>query len=287
VLLAIGLKQVKLISAQKDVPEGVVELRDLEYGRVGERSLRLDLYQPADLKMPVPALVFIHGGAWSGGSRDIYKYYTVRFARRGYVAATISYRLSREAPFPAAVEDAKCAIRWLRANAAKYRVDAGKIAVVGGSAGGHLAMMAGYSPDVPELEGKGGHAGVSSQVAAVVDFYGPYDLTVPFARTNGAVKAFLSGKTYEEAAELFWQASPAKYLKAGAPPTLIFHGTIDEVVPVDQADALARRLKELKAPFVYDRLEGWPHTMDLAEAINERCQLLMCRFLDEHLPRPK
>jgi acetyl esterase/lipase len=244
VMTAIGLKQVKLISAQLPTPEEVVERRNLEYGQGGSRALQLDLYAPAKLAKPAPALLFIHGGAWSGGSREIYKFYTVAYARKGYVAATMSYRLSGEAPFPAAVEDAKCAVRWLRAHAREYQIDPDRIAALGGSAGGHLALMLGYSPDAPELEGKGGQPGVSSRVQAVVDFYGPYDLTTEFARTNGAVIKFLGGKTYADAPGLFAQASPAHYLKAGAPPTLIFHGAIDDVVPVEQADLLARRLRE-------------------------------------------
>jgi acetyl esterase/lipase len=287
VMVAIGLKTLKLIAPPTNVPPDVIETKNLEYGKVGERSLQLDLYQPAQLQKPVPALVFIHGGGWSGGSRDIYKYYTVRFARRGYVAATISYRLAGEAPFPAAVEDVKCAVRWLRANAVKYQIDPEKVAAIGGSAGGHLAMMLGYSAGANELEGRGGNPAVSSGVQAVINFYGPYDMTTPFAQTNSTVRRFLSRKTYQEAPDLYAKSSPAHYLKAGAPPTLIIHGTIDDTVPIDQADRLARRLKELRVPFVYDRLEGWPHTLDLAESVNERCQQLMDRFLAQHLPLPR
>ncbi|MBI2929269.1 MAG: alpha/beta hydrolase [Verrucomicrobia bacterium] len=286
-MAAIGLKQVKLIDPVKEIPAGVVETKDIEYGKVGERSLKLDLYQPAEIRKPVPGLIFIHGGAWSGGSRDMYRYYTVRYAQRGYVAATISYRLSGEAPFPAAVQDAKCAVRWLRANAAKYHVDPDKIAAIGGSAGGHLSMMIGYAPDVPELEGHGGHAGVSSRVAAVVNIYGPYDLTTEIGRKSGSVKKFLGGKTYEEAPDLYLAVSPSKYLKKGAPPTLILHGTIDDVVPIEQSDMLAKKLAGLGVPYVYDRLEGWPHAMDLAESVNERCQWFMNQFFAKYLPLPK
>lgn len=287
VMAALALKQIKPVNLQEPLPEGVLETKGIEYGNVQGRSLQLDLYQPAGLEGRVPGLIFIHGGAWSGGSREMYRYYTLRFAQRGYVAATISYRLSGEAPFPAAVEDAKCAVRWLRANAATYHVDPDKIAVIGGSAGGHLALMVGYSAGVPELEGQGGHAGVSSRVAAVVDLYGPYDLTTEFARKAGPVKRFLGGKTYEEAPELYLRASPKHYLQKDAPPTLILHGTIDDVVPIDQSDALAARLAELGVPYVYDRLTGWPHTMDLAESVNERCQWFMNHFFEQVLRSPK
>jgi len=148
-------------------------------------------------------------------------------------------------------------------------------------------MMLGYAPDAPALEGHGGHEGVSSRVAAVVNLYGPYDLTTEIGRKSGSVKKFLGGKTYEEAPDLYLVVSPSKYLKKGAPPTLILHGTIDDVVSIDQSDMLARKLAELGVPYVYDRLEGWPHAMDLAEAVNERCQWFMNQFFAKYLPLPK
>ena len=137
------------------------------------------------MTQPVPAVLFLHGGAWKGGYRQIYHYYCTKFAEHGFVAATASYRFTGEAPFPAAVEDVKCAVRWLRANAEKRGIDPNKIGVAGGSAGGHLAMMIGYSSDVPELEGKGGHAETSSRVQAVVDLYGPTDLTDRVCQVEG------------------------------------------------------------------------------------------------------
>jgi acetyl esterase/lipase len=287
VTAAIGAGQIKLIEQPKSLPPGVWEVKDVEYGRVGERPLKLDLFMPEKISRPVPGLIFIHGGAWAGGSRDMYRYYTVRYAQRGYVCATISYRFYREAPYPAAVQDAKCAVRWLRASAAQYHVDPDKIGVVGGSAGGHLAMMVGYSSDVPELEGDGGHHDVSSRVQTVVNFYGPTDLTTPFAKKSKAVRQFLGDKPYEEAKTIYEQASPLMHLTKDDPPTLIIHGTIDDVVPIDQADALARKLKELGVPHVYDRLEGWPHALDVAEVVNERCRFFMDQFFAKYLPLPK
>lgn len=287
VMAAIVAGEIKLTKAPKEMPEGVIEQKNIEYGKVGDRSLQLDLYAPEKISKPVPGLIFIHGGGWTGGSRDVYKPYTVSYAKKGYVAATISYRFSGEATFPAAVEDAKCAVRWLRANSAKYHVDPNKIAVIGGSAGGHLSLMVGYSSEVPELEGDGGNPKVSSRVQAVVDLYGPYDLTTDFARKAGVVKKFLGDKTYDEAPELYKRASPMTYLTKNDPPTLILHGTIDDVVPIEQSDRLAARLKELGIPVVYDRLEGWPHTMDAAEIVNQRCQYFMGSFFAKYLPLPK
>jgi len=277
-----GKYKVLIPGSPVPLPDGVEEIRDIEYGKGGGKALRLDLYLPPKHDKPAPGLIFIHGGGWEGGKRSDYKYYTVRYAKRGYVVATITYRFSQEALFPAAVEDAKCAVRWMRANADKYGIDPDRLAVLGGSAGGHLSMMVGYSSDVPELEGEGGHAGVSSRVQAVVNLYGPSELDCPEAHEAGSVKKFL-GKTYAEAPELYTKASPISHLTKDDPPTLILHGTIDSLVPIWQSDALAEKLKEVGVPYVYEKFEGWPHTMDIALDVNRRCQWFISRFLAEHL----
>jgi acetyl esterase/lipase len=285
--LAILTGLLKIVDAKNvPVPDSVQEIKDLEYGKVGQRSLHLDLYRPKTDK-PVPGLIFIHGGAWKKGNRADMKYYAVKYAARGYVTATISYRLSREAPFPAAVQDAKCAVRWMRAHASQYGINPDQIGVSGNSAGGHLSMMIGYSSDVPELEGDGGYAEISSCVQAVVNFYGPADLTTPFATKQTDLHGFLSGKQYDKDPKLYAFASPITHLTKDDPPTLILHGTIDSTVPIAQADKLARRLEQLDIPMVYEKFVGWPHTMDLAQAVNERCCYLMDRFLEKHLPLPK
>jgi len=271
------------IDAPIPIPEGVKFIKDIEYGKVGDRALLLDLYVPKGLSSPVPGLIFIHGGGWAGGDRKDYRYYAVRYAKRGYVVASISYRLVKEATFPACIQDAKCAVRWMRANAKTYHVDPKRIAAIGGSAGGHLSMMLGYSANVPELEGDGGHAETSSAVQAVVNLYGPVDLTVPVARKHPTVLAFFGGKTYDEARAHYELASPITHLDKADPPTLILHGTIDELVPIEQADTLAKKLKKLGIPYVYDRLEGYPHMMDLAREVNVRCQWFINRFLEKHL----
>ncbi|MBN1343718.1 MAG: alpha/beta hydrolase [Phycisphaerae bacterium] len=285
VKLAIATGWIQLIDFQHEppIPDGVELIENVEYGRVGDRPLLLDLYLPKGLTKPVPGLIFIHGGGWSKGSKKDYRYYAVRYAKRGYVVASISYRLIKEATFPACIQDAKCAVRWMRASAKKYHIDPKRIAAIGGSAGGHLAMMLGYSAGVPELEGNGGHAKCSSAVQAVVDLYGPVDLTVPYARNHPTVLGFFGGKTYDKVPEQYKMASPITHLDKNDPPTLILQGTIDELVPVEQADMLAKQLKELGVPCVYDRVEGYPHTMDLARLVNIRCQWFINRFLDKYL----
>jgi acetyl esterase/lipase len=284
---AVRTGKVKPIKPVLEMPAGVELTKDIEYGKAGERALKLDLYKPKKMTGPVPGLVFIHGGAWKGGNKDIYRVYAARYAQKGYVAVSIEYRLSGEAPFPAAVEDAKCAVRWMRANAAKYAVDAQNICVLGGSAGGHLALMVGYTAGDKSLEGNGGHEGVSSGVQAVVDLYGPCDLTVPVVRDADVVREFLGGKKHEEAPDLYRKASPLFDLTSDDPPTLILHGTLDEVVPIAQSDKLASALKQVGIKYTYDRLDGWPHVMDIAQIVFDRCVFFIDRFLAEHMPVPK
>ncbi len=282
-MAAYALKELKLVDLNPPLPAGVVERKDIEYGKVGQRALLLDLFSPVPTPKNAPGLIFIHGGGWKGGRRQDYRVYTTHFAKLGYVVATISYRLVPEAPFPACVQDAKNAVRWMRAQAGSLGIDAQHIAVIGGSAGGHLAMMVGYSSDLKELEGNGGYPEVSSSVSAVVNFYGPADLTTPFAIASGLVKELLDGKSFEQAPELYRQASPMAHLQQGAPPTLIFHGTLDEIVPIDQADSLSAKLKSLNVPHEYGRMEGWPHTMDAAQAVNAYAKRKMEAFLLKHL----
>jgi len=291
---AIKLGFVKLIDREAPLPDSVELRSDIEYGKVGDRALLLDLYSPKERKEKLPLLIFIHGGGWKGGNKADYRVYTQVFATKGYVVASVGYRLTGEAKFPACVNDVKCAVRFLRSHADELGIDADRIGVVGGSAGAHLAMMIGYSSDVPELEGDGGHAGVSSHVKAIVDIYGPVNLNDDFTRNNPdankLVESFL-GKPVAESGHLLDKASPGFYLDAKDPPTLILHGTIDDIVPVDQSDQLARRLTELKIPYAYDRLPGWPHTMDLAKDVNVRSTWLMerffARYLKDELPAAK
>jgi len=281
---AILLGQIKLINAGNvSTPNSIEEILNIEYGVGGERKLHLDLYLPKGRKKATPAIIFIHGGAWKGGKRSDMKFYCVKFAEKGYVTATVTYRLTGESPFPAAVHDVKCAVRWLRVNAIKYKIDPESIVVSGNSAGGHLSMMIGYSDD-PSLEGSGGNNGVSSSVCAVVNFYGPTDLTTDFAKKQGIVEDFMGGKTFDESPNIYKSASPLFHLTKNDPPTLIFHGTIDSTVPIVQADKLAEKLKELGIDYVYERYDGWPHAMDLAETVNQRCVYQMEKFFEKYIP---
>lgn len=282
---ALGRLKLQDLGNPPPLPEGVTVEKGIEYGRVGNTPLLLDLYRPETTDTPRPAILFIHGGGWVGGDRADYTIYAQQFAAWGYVAGTISYRFSSEAKFPGCVSDAKCAVRWLRANAARLGVNPDQIAVAGGSAGGHLSMMIGYSSDVAELEGEGGHAEVSSAVQAVINLYGPTDLTAPVAQGHPSVTGLMGG-AYADMTEAYRQASPLHHLDAGDPPTFIIQGTLDTIVPSSQADALAEKLKTLGVDYWYDCYDGWPHTMDMAVPVTERVQPAIRAFLEHVFGTP-
>jgi len=280
------LKMIKLIDRQPVVPETMLELKDLEYKVTGEHSLKLDLYRLKALDRPAPVLVFIHGGGWRSGKRSDYLPYLIDFAKAGYVTVTVSYRLQKQAKFPAAVQDVQCAIKWIRAHAREHFIDPNKIAVIGGSAGGHLALMTGYAADDSAFAGECDYDSVSSRVQAVVNLYGPADLTTPYAQARREAIDFI-GMPYPEASASYRNASPLFYITRDDPPTLIFHGTLDELVPVSQSDSLKQKLDATGIPAEYHRLKGWPHTMDIVVSVNQYCQYYMKEFFEKYIPFEK
>ncbi len=270
-----------LIEKDFPVPDDIEEYKDIIYRTVDSTNLKLDIYHAKNISDSAPLLLFIHGGGWKKGDKHDYLRYLIDFAQKGYVTATVQYRFSNKVKFPAQLLDVKAAIRWLKKNADSYHINNKKVAVIGGSAGGHLAMMAGYTPDISDFN-EDNESSNTYEVQAVVDLYGPADLTTEYAREQGSVTNLI-GKKFDEAPELFKNASPKNYITEDDPPTLIFQGTIDELVPFSQSDNLAKQLEETGVQVEYHKLEGWPHTMDLAVEVNEYCQFYMNRFFEKHL----
>lgn len=272
--------------AQERKP-GIQVEKDLVYGKGGPTDLKLDLAMPKDGNGPFPALVCVHGGGWRAGQRgDLAKTIEV-LAGRGYVAVTVDYRLVPAAQFPAQIEDCKAAVRWLRANAKKYQVDADHIGAVGYSAGGHLVCLLGTTVKEDGLEGNGGNSEQASNVQAVVSFFGPTDLT---ARTWSAdvertILVPLVGGTFADKPELFKKASPITYVRKGAPPFLFFHGTEDKLVSIQQSRALAEKLKEVGTSAKVVEIKGAGHGWggpQLTETIEQ-----MVRFFDDNLKKTR
>jgi len=280
---AIWLGIEKLADLEPAVPENIEEIRDIEYKNINGKSLQLDIYRPKNLDKPAPLLVFIHGGSWKSGKRSDYLVYLISYAQKGYITATVSYRLLRDSPYPACIEDITDAIRWFSGNAVNYGYDPSRIALIGGSAGAHLATLAAYGWKNPDnLNYTSDLHPDDQKVKAVVDIYGPVDLTTEYARNHPLITSFLASK-WDEAPEIFKEASPVNYLDKSDPPTLILHGTTDRLVPVSQSDMLKNKLDSLGVPCVLHRLPGWPHTMDIALRVNKYCQLKMDEFFRQYL----
>ena len=224
--------------------------RDLVFAQIGGQVLKLDLYLPPTYET-APLVVWIHGGGWRGGSKS--KPAIQEITNHGFALASIDYRLTDKVLFPAQIHDCKGAVRWLRANAERFGYSADWIAVAGSSAGGHLALLMGTSAGVTELEGEvGGNLNESSRVQAVIDYYGPSDFVLrgktqperAYTNKSGSF-ALLGGVTGEKLdpnTERF--ASPAHYVSADDPPLLIFHGTVDQTVLLDQSEHIAKRYSE-------------------------------------------
>ena len=229
------------------LPEGVHAVRDIEYVPGGGTSRSLDLYLPSKTSAPLPLVVWIHGGAWKMGSKDFTP--AMPLTMCGFAVASLNYRLSQEAPFPAQIEDCRAAIRFLRTHAAKYGLDGHHIGVWGGSAGGHLVALLGTSGDV------------SNRVQCVVDWYGPTDLT-PEGPTQGRkidVVTQLLGGPVDEKLELAKQASPLKQVTKDAAPFLIMHGDQDHTVNPEHSKLLLAALQKAGVEATLKILPGASH----------------------------
>lgn len=224
---------------------GTVE-RDITYCHAANVALKMDVYYPAKANAAAwPAIVFVHGGAWMSGDkattdglRDI-----PEMVRRGYLVASVNYRLAPQFQFPAQIEDVKCAVRYLRAHAATYHFDPSRLGAWGASAGGHLVALLGLTDDKLWIEPNGEYADQTSRIQAVVDLYGPSDMTQVFPGASGLIDERVFGAVSKRDRRLA-AASPVTYISPGAPPFLLIHGDQDDLVPLSQSEELYGRLKE-------------------------------------------
>lgn len=264
-----------------------VEVRlDLLYGTGGGRPLPLDLYLP---KAPLPraaAILFIHGGGWEFGKKESWSETALRFARKGYVTATIEYRLSSEAIWPAAIEDSKCAVRWLRSQAKALGFPADCIVACGDSAGGHLSALLGTTGD-DFHPGTGGHPGVSSAVQAVVMFNGPALLDDAALLRNPITRRwvykFLGGPP-RRLPSTFREASPLTHVNGHSRPFLLLHGTADFMAPISQSRMLSEALARVGVPHTLQEYEGASHEFYQRPQYYEQTMATMAQWLQANLP---
>ena len=265
-----------------------VRQEDVVYAEVDGNKLPLRLFIPTDVKNP-PLVVYIHGGSWRAGSYKSCELATL--TEQGFAVASIEYRFTNVAIFPAQIHDCKGAIRWLRANAGKYGYDASRIGVTGTSAGGHLAVLLGTSADVADLEGTvGGNLDQSSRVAAVVDYFGPTDFVLRAkthperANAKGSSTFGLLGGPAIEKTEQAKRASGVTYVSADDPPLLIIHGDQDKSVYLDQSESIRKAYEAARLDVAMILVPGGGHggkVFFTGENIH-RVQ----EFLDKHLRGP-
>jgi len=271
--------------------EGVVAETHLVYTTIpetpyGKRDLHLDMFRPAK-SGKYPALLLIHGGGWRSGNKSMQVPMAQQIAAKGYVTATVEYRLSPEALYPAAVYDVKAAIRFLRANAVKYNIDPDKIAITGSSAGGQLAALIGSTSGIKKFEGTEGNPEVSSAVQAVIDMDGILDFNTPDEKgkdeetAKRSAGAFWFGATFREAPEKWIEASPIQYIDKNTPPILFinsalprFHFGRDSVISILDKHGIYSEVHTL---------ENTPHPFWLFHPWFEPTVKYMTDFLDKVL----
>jgi acetyl esterase/lipase len=251
-------------AASPEANEGPAVYRNMPYVTNGHERQKLDLFLPKDGNNS-PLIIRIHGGAWLGGNKTGEG--PQDYVRNGYAVASIGYRLSQHAIFPAQIQDCKSAIRFLRANAQKYNLDPNRFAVWGPSAGGHLAALVGTTGDVKEFD-VGENLNVSSKVQAVVDYFGPIDLlrmdegrepNSMYHISPDSPESKLIGGNVLDNPEKAKKASPITYITKDTPPFLIVHGDKDPLVPHRQSEILEAALKKAGIPVTLYIVKGGVH----------------------------
>jgi acetyl esterase/lipase len=245
---------------------GVTAHRNLAYVEGGGDRQSLDLYLPDNPDgAALPLIIWIHGGGWQNGSKDGCPPLRAGYVGHGYAVASLNYRLSQDAPFPAQIQDCQTAIRWLRTHAKEYHLDPERFGVWGSSAGGHLAALVGTSGYDPALI-KGEPSGASSRVQAVCDFFGPTDfhafVTTPRYESHAkadAPEGLLLGGPVLDNPEKAARANPITYVTPDDPPFLIVHGDADPVVPINQSQLLLAALKKAGVRAELHIVEGGGH----------------------------
>jgi acetyl esterase/lipase len=242
-------------------------LRDVTFTTPDKTTqLHLDLFPALDQTRPAPVVIWIHGGAWTVGDKTDCVGPALWLTTHGYTVASIQYRMSGQAAWPAFIYDCKAAVRFLRANAKQYNIDPKRVCAMGHSAGAHLAALLGTSGGVKELEGDLGNADQSSRVNAVIDIAGPIDMIAwnktgcgTAADNPNCDMARLLGGAISQKMDVAVAASPVTYIDKTDPPFLVIQGVDDGAVPVSQGDLFVEKLKAAGVTVEYLRAPGADH----------------------------
>ena len=267
------------MAEQVTMPPGAEIIEDVEFGTGGGRTLRMHIVRPTNpVQRPMPVIVFIHGGWWRRGDRASGIPSLVPLAEQGYFCASLEYRLTDEAQWPAQIQDCKCGIRYLRAHADQWGIDPNRIGAWGRSAGGHLVAMLGSTSTASELEGTGGWAEQPSGVQAVCDWFGMTDLTLLGHDQPDSHSARLVGGPVQDNIDAAKSASPLTYVSPDSAPHLIMHGSEDAQVPLEQSELLHSALQAAGAVSTLRIFEGLGH-----EDLGEEAIADVHAFFDRHL----
>jgi len=239
---------------RRPLPKGIRVIADLEYVAGGHARQKLDLYLPEKAIGPLPVVLWVHGGGWRGGDKANPP--ALVLAAKGFAVASMNYRLSQHAVFPAQIHDCKAAVRWLRAHSAEHGLDPARIGAWGSSAGGHLVALLGTTNGLNDLEGSEGVQDQSSDVQAVVDWFGPTDLLTVGKKDT---RSQLIGGDPQEIPDKARRASPMNYVSAKACPMLIMHGDQDKTVPISQSETFASALRKSGADATFAVVPGATH----------------------------
>lgn len=248
------------------------------------KTLALDLYRNPKINWRTPLVIYIHGGGWAGRTKADGLFYADAFLQRGYAYASVDYRLSSEAIFPAQIQDVKAAVRFLRAHAADYRIDPDRIGVFGHSSGGHLASLLGTTNDDPQFD-IGDNLTTPSTVQAVCDMSGPVNFLTPAPALAGMLAKLLGGPV-DQKQDLAKLASPINHVSSKNPPFLILHGASDPGVPKEESQEFFAALQKAGVPAQLILLPGQPHDLNLwAHTGNGNYLSLIVNFFDTNLKK--
>ncbi len=272
------------------VPQSTTVHRDIAYVTNGHERQKLDLYVPSAGDKPLPLIVWIHGGAFKMGSKEGVPFDPppLAYLEQGYAVASLNYRFSQHALFPAQTQDCKAAVRWLRTHAAQYHLNPNKFGAWGPSAGGHLSAMLGVTGHVTAFE-VGEYLDISSRVQCVVDYFGPTDFLqmdtqrLPDGQIHDGAdspESELVGGAIQLNRAATARANPITYVTRDAPPFLIVHGDADPLVPHGQSVILVEALQKANVPVTFYTVKGAGHEHFSDPAVPEMTQAFLKKYLE-------
>jgi len=281
-LFGVANQQIPMVYDTKyELPENIQMCRDVIYKEIENLSLALDVYTNKSDKSPNPLILIIHGGYWKAGDKGaFYTQRAIEFVELGYTVASINYRLSPEYKFPSNIEDLRDGILFLTEHAKEFNIDPNQIMTYGISAGGHLAAFMSLSANSDRGYTEGLN---SSSFKGAISMYGIHDMSLPIQREHPFNELYI-GTSYALDSTNYIDASTTQHVDLNDPPILLIHGTLDGSVSVKNSDNLAKILESKKVPYLYDRIEGWPHIMDFFSPIGERSLWQIHKFLEDHMP---